>query len=160
MAGRTVAGGRTGAVVTLVVGLLVVVLAVVLTRGSGGASSPSVRATSSASVPSSTTPSGGATDPASGLRWVAESSLDGPTRRTLALIRAGGPFPYPRNDGVVYHNANHVLPREADGYYHEYTVPTPGSSTRGPRRVVTGSQGQLYLTLDHYDTFTRIRPSG
>ena len=61
---------------------------------------------------------------------------------------------------MVYHDANRVLPREPDGYYHEYTVPTPGSSTRGPRRIVTGSAGELYLTLDHYDTFARIRPSG
>lgn len=155
MAQRAVVGGRARAAVSLVVVVLVVLLAVVLTRGGGGdGAAPAARSTASA------TASTGATDPVSGLRWVDESSLDSSIRRTLALIRAGGPFPYPRNDGVVYHNANRVLPREADGYYHEYTVPTPGSSSRGPRRIVTGSDGELYLTVDHYDTFRRIRPSG
>jgi ribonuclease T1 len=74
----------------------------------------------------------------------------------VRLIESGGPFPYPRNDGVVFHNNEHHLPPERDGYYHEYTVPTPGSSDRGARRIVTGASGEFWYTSDHYDTFQRV----
>ena len=77
-------------------------------------------------------------------------------RETLQLIRAGGPFPYPRNDGVTYFNRNGQLPAESRNYYKEYTVITPGSSTRGARRLVVGAGGEIYYTQDHYDTFRRV----
>ena len=69
----------------------------------------------------------------------------------------GGPFPYPRNDGVVFENREGHLPKEPSSYYHEYTVVTPGTQDRGPRRIITGSQGEKYFTADHYDSFQRIR---
>ena len=50
-----------------------------------------------------------------------------------------------------------ILPDEPTGYYHEYTVKTPGSPDRGPRRIVSGADGALYYTGDHYDSFERIR---
>jgi guanyl-specific ribonuclease Sa len=87
---------------------------------------------------------------------VALSSLPPQVAATLRLIKAGGPFPYPRNDGVVFHNAEKLLPAEPDGYYREYTVPTPGSSDRGTRRIVTARDGTYYWTADHYDTFQQI----
>jgi ribonuclease T1 len=41
--------------------------------------------------------------------------------------------------------------------YHEYTVITPGSSTRGARRIVTGQKTQEdYYTADHYVTFKLV----
>ena len=80
----------------------------------------------------------------------------GAIEKTLALIDAGGPFPY-RQDGTVFSNREHLLPAEAHGYYHEYTVPTPGSPDRGARRIVVGSQGEAYYTDDHYRSFWRIR---
>jgi ribonuclease T1 len=76
--------------------------------------------------------------------------------KTLALIDAGGPFPY-RQDGTVFSNREHLLPAEAHGYYHEYTVPTPGSFDRGARRIVMGRAGEAYYTDDHYRSFWRIR---
>jgi len=76
--------------------------------------------------------------------------------QTLALIDAGGPFPY-RQDGTVFSNREHLLPAEAHGYYDEYTVPTPGSADRGARRIVMGNQGEAYYTDDHYRSFWRIR---
>ncbi len=75
---------------------------------------------------------------------------------TLDLIDQGGPFPYPQ-DGTVFQNRESVLPRQSSGYYHEYTVVTPGSPTRGARRIVTGERSQEdYYTSDHYATFDLI----
>ncbi|MEU6667495.1 ribonuclease domain-containing protein [Streptomyces sp. NPDC046727] len=75
---------------------------------------------------------------------------------TLRLIEQGGPFPYSQ-DGIVFQNRESVLPKQSSGYYHEYTVKTPGSSTRGARRIVTGEEYQEdYYTADHYATFDLI----
>jgi ribonuclease T1 len=84
------------------------------------------------------------------------SALPPEAATTVALIRAGGPFPYPHSDGVVFHNAEHRLPAEPDGWYHEYTVPTPHSPDRGARRIVTGRDGRFWYTDDHYESFRRV----
>jgi ribonuclease T1 len=98
----------------------------------------------------------GDTDPTD-LPVVALTSLPQEAQDTVALVDAGGPFPYDR-DGVVFENRERLLPDERSGYYHEYTVPTPGESDRGARRIITGSAGELYWTDDHYRTFERISP--
>jgi ribonuclease T1 len=81
-------------------------------------------------------------------------------RETLALIRAGGPFPYDK-DGTVFGNRERLLPRQSRGYYTEYTVKTPGSRDRGARRIVAGgdprTSGEYWYTDDHYRSFRRIR---
>jgi guanyl-specific ribonuclease Sa len=84
------------------------------------------------------------------------SQLPQQAATTIRLIEQGGPFPYPANDGVVFHNFEHRLPSEPDGYYHEYTVPTPGSPDRGARRIITGANGAFWYTGDHYGTFERV----
>jgi guanyl-specific ribonuclease Sa len=73
---------------------------------------------------------------------------------TLRLIARGGPFPHPQ-DGSVFGNRERRLPGKPRGYYHEYTVDTPGLSHRGTRRIITGGQPPdvYYYTDDHYDTF-------
>jgi guanyl-specific ribonuclease Sa len=80
--------------------------------------------------------------------------------QTLRLIAAGGPFPYQR-DGVVFGNYEHRLPEQTRGYYHEYTVPTPGAHNRGARRVIAGGKPprEFWYTGDHYETFQRIEGS-
>ncbi|WP_435053142.1 ribonuclease domain-containing protein [Kitasatospora phosalacinea] len=84
------------------------------------------------------------------------TALPSQGRDTIRLIDAGGPFPYSQ-DGVVFQNREGVLPAQASGYYHEYTVITPGSSTRGARRIVTGKvYHEDYYTSDHYATFYRV----
>ena len=75
----------------------------------------------------------------------------------LVLIEAGGPFPHDQ-DGTVFQNREGLLPQQPQGYYHEYTVPTPGSPDRGARRLVTGDGGEVYYTSDHYSSFTQIDP--
>src|SRR5919201_6792903 len=72
--------------------------------------------------------------------------------RTLALIDAGGPFPYAR-DGAVFANRERRLPPRERGYYREYTVKTPAIPDRGPRRIIAGRDGDYYYTDDHYRTF-------
>ena len=76
-------------------------------------------------------------------------------RDTLALVQAGGPFPFAR-DGAVFANRERQLPAQRRGYYREYTVKTPGIRGRGPRRLVAGSGGEYYYSDDHYRTFRRI----
>jgi ribonuclease T1 len=91
------------------------------------------------------------------LPSVSLASLPPEARHTVALIEAGGPFPYDR-DGVVFDNREGLLPEEPSGYYREYTVTTPGSTDRGARRIITGSGTEMYWTEDHYQSFERIVP--
>lgn len=114
--------------------------------------SPSASASASAAA---TSASAGRANP-SRLPEVKASQLPREARDTLALIARGGPYPYSR-DGVVYSNFEKILPARPSGYYHEYTVPTPGSSDRGARRIVAGKQGDSYYTDDHYASFRFIR---
>ncbi|HEY9294088.1 MAG TPA: ribonuclease domain-containing protein [Microlunatus sp.] len=101
--------------------------------------------------------SGASVDPVSGLPYLDQDQLPAPARQTIKLIDAGGPYPYDQ-DGEVFGNREGILPKEPDGYYHEYTVPTPGEHDRGARRIVTGDQDTIfYYSDDHYDSFSRIR---
>ena len=92
------------------------------------------------------------------------AALPGEARATLALIKAGGPFPYAR-DGSVFGNREKMLPPHRRGHYREYTVKTPGARDRGARRVVAGAgasgdvrtSGEYYYSDDHYNSFWRIR---
>ncbi|WP_333775196.1 ribonuclease domain-containing protein [Streptomyces sp. IBSBF 3136] len=104
-----------------------------------------------------TAPASGASTPAwaRGTATVQESRLPAEARRTLVLIDRGGPFPYAR-DGIVFGNLERLLPQHARGYYHEYTVPTPGAHDRGARRLVTGRGGEIYYTDDHYNSFRAV----
>ena len=113
--------------------------------------------TASASVPgdSTSTPGTGGTDPVSGLAWVDLAALPPEAADTVDLIDAGGPFPYEEDDGT-FGNFEGILPDQPRGYYREYTVETPGSNDRGARRIVAGSEGELYWTADHYQSFERI----
>jgi ribonuclease T1 len=81
-------------------------------------------------------------------------------REVSAAIRTGGPFRFER-DGVVFGNRERILPDQPRGYYHEYTVPTPGMKSRGARRIVCGgpkrAPSACYYTADHYQSFRRIR---
>lgn len=88
------------------------------------------------------------------------AALPAEAREVLARIHAGGPFRYER-DGVTFGNREHALPARRRGYYHEYTVATPGERTRGARRLVCGGPRKApevcYYTDDHYASFRRIR---
>jgi len=70
-------------------------------------------------------------------------------QNTIALIVKGGPFPYPGRDGSHFGNSFGDLP---GGQYYEYTVPTPGVTHRGARRIVARrTTAQLFFTACHYE---------
>jgi guanyl-specific ribonuclease Sa len=84
-------------------------------------------------------------------------------RNTVEAIQSDGPFRYDQ-DNTVFTNREGYLPSMAKGSYHEYTVVTPGASTRGTRRIITAGDPnrqpsaftKLYYTDDHYDTFWQV----
>ena len=93
-------------------------------------------------------------NPASSAAVTGDAQID----QTIMLIKQGGPFPYPNKDGTSFYNREGRLPAQSKGYYREYTVPTPGVSHRGARRIVTGGNPPTvyYLTVDHYDSFRKL----
>ena len=88
-----------------------------------------------------------------------QTGLPAEAWQTLGLIERGGPFPY-RQDGAVFQNREALLPDKARGYYHEYTVPTPGAGDRGARRIIVGGTppSVWYYTDDHYKSFRPLSP--
>ena len=109
--------------------------------------------TASAAAP----PTAAATAPsAAAVGSICYSVLPPQAHDTLDLIDSGGPFPYDQ-DGTVFQNREALLPSQSTGYYHEYTVITPGSDDRGARRIVTGDKSQEdYYTADHYESFDLV----
>jgi len=79
-------------------------------------------------------------------------------RTTIERITRDGPFEH-LQDGVVFGNYERLLPAQPRGYYHEYTVETPGAQTRGARRIITGGTPSVvfYYTDDHYRSFRRFQ---
>ncbi len=98
--------------------------------------------------------------PAAVLQTVTLTALPAQGRDMMALIEKGGPFKYDK-DGTVFGNREKFLPARQRGYYREYTVRTPGESSRGARRIVCGGQqprapDACFYTDDHYGSFRQI----
>ena len=115
---------------------------------------PGAGAAGAAATPSDAAQLAPAT-PVSGLRTVLVSQLPKQGVDTLRLIVSGGPFPYSK-DGVTFSNREGLLPQHKSGWYHEYTVITPGSSDRGARRIIAGDDGGRFYTDDHYASFREV----
>lgn len=149
--GRRLTVALVGLVVLVVVGWFV------KDADTSGTSTTSPSATNSAPVSAADDP---VTDvpgaQASGLAVEPLSKLPAEAAKTWKLIESNGPFPYPRNDGVTFQNREKRLPAKSSGYYKEYTVPTPGSPDRGARRLVTGSEKEVFYTADHYSSFVVV----
>lgn len=106
--------------------------------------------------PSTTSPATFASLPqVSDLPAVQLDELPPEAIETLSLIAQDGPFPYDR-DGLVFQNREGILPEQPEGYYREYTVPTPGEDDRGARRLVVGSSNEVFYTDDHYESFREL----
>jgi guanyl-specific ribonuclease Sa len=107
-----------------------------------------------------------ANEPASTQQPAAETARSYPAflppeaHDVLERIARGGPFEY-RQDGSVFQNRERRLPAQPRGYYHEYTVATPGSRDRGARRIITGGAPprEYWYTDDHYRSFQRLEVS-
>lgn len=96
----------------------------------------------------------------SGFETISLADLPREGRTTYARILQGGPFTSDK-DGSTFGNRERILPRQARGYYREYTVRTPGARNRGARRIVCGGlQPQVpdacFYTGDHYSSFQQI----
>jgi ribonuclease T1 len=93
------------------------------------------------------------------LATITKAQLPGEAAETLRLIKAGGPFPF-KDDGVLFRNTALLLPDHPRGYYHTYTVRTPGATDRGQRRIVCGGPrkqtSDCYYTDNYYASFKRI----
>ena len=116
--------------------------------GSGGAGSGG---TAGCPAPSPNAP--GASE--SHLPVRALCALPAQAAQVWRTIQSGGRLTYSR-DGIVFNNAERLLPARNRGYYHEYTVPTPGSRDRGARRLITGQSHEVYYTGDHYASFVVV----
>ncbi|CRK55523.1 Guanyl-specific ribonuclease Sa [Alloactinosynnema sp. L-07] len=139
--------GSRKRITAALVGLVVLVLVGWLVRELGsGTAAPGPAPVSGTAVPGA----------ASGLSVRPLSELPAEAAATWRLIQRGGPFPYPRNDGTTFQNREKLLPAKSSGYYREYTVPTPGSPDRGARRLISGSEKELYYTADHYGSFVVV----
>jgi ribonuclease T1 len=94
------------------------------------------------------------------LPEVALADLPKEARNVYVLVGKGGPFPFDR-DGIVFGNREKLLPAKPPGYYHEYTVRTPGVKSRGGRRLICGGTKETpdacFYTEDHYRSFRKIR---
>jgi ribonuclease T1 len=93
------------------------------------------------------------------LGSITKAQLPAEATETMRLIKAGGPFPF-ADDGILFRNTAALLPKHPRGYYHTYTVLTPGSTDRGQRRIVCGGPRKqpvdCYYTDDYYASFKRI----
>lgn len=137
--------------------LVIAVVALVAAMVGGG---PLTAPQEASSLQSTTAEPGSASTPPSvanpsALPTINASQLPREAQQTLALIAKGGPYPYDR-DGVNFGNFEGLLPRKSSGFYKEYTVPTPGESYRGARRIIVGKDTAKYYTADHYDSFKFI----
>jgi guanyl-specific ribonuclease Sa len=132
----------------MVIGLLLAVLALV-----GCQAEPNP-------APPATNP---AAEVADGIPDCAVADLPPEAHEVIEDIEVGGPYEYPRNDGVTFGNREGLLPDEDPGYYREFTVETPGLDHRGERRIVTGGPVERdpehwYYTDDHYESFCEFVP--
>ncbi len=143
-------------------GLVIAVVVLVVAMVGGG--SLTTQSTTPAPGSTAASPAAAVTNPAaaspavdnpSTLPSINASQLPKEARQTLALIAKGGPYPYDR-DGVNFGNFEGLLPKKSGGFYKEYTVPTPGESDRGARRIIVGKDSAKYYIPDHYESLMFI----
>lgn len=142
----------------LAVGAVLVVLLVLTQVFSNRQSDTTVRPEASASASVTASPSRGGT---SGLPVCTDEPAE--VADAVAAVRNNGPYLRPRDDGGIFGNRERLLPRQASGYYREYTVEAPGQRFPGPRRLITGGQAKLgaepevwFYTADHYQSFCEL----
>ena len=149
-------------------GVIVLLAVLALTWWIDGRSEPGTEQAAAPSSSASTllgSPAGTAAD-RSRTQSPTADELPARVRRTLAYVDSGdwpaaANAPGPRG-GDTFRNAERRLPaKSANGKrisYREWDVnPKKRGRGRDAERIVTGSDGSAYYTLDHYDSFTKIR---
>ncbi len=58
--------------------------------------------------------------------------------------------------GDSFGNYEGLLPEAAGRTYYECDINTLGADSRGPERIVYSSDGLIYYTADHYESFTLL----
>lgn len=174
------------AIITVVVAVVALVLTVTLSSrdsDSSASSASSSSVTKSASVqpssarakpgattkaaPSSSEPSNSAPS-SSAAKTTQQASTDAPARVLATLVEIdAGRWPDSANapgtkGGITFRNSEGRLPAVGAGggrvVYQEWDVNAKKNGQgRDAERIVTGNDGSAWYTLDHYDTFVRIR---
>ncbi|WP_228118194.1 ribonuclease domain-containing protein [Rhodococcus erythropolis] len=169
------------AIITVVVAVVALVLAVTLSSRDSDSSASSVAKSSSAqsstvqakpgattkAAPSSSVPSSSAPS-SSAVKTTQQTNSDAPTRVLATLVEIdAGRWPDSANapgtkGGITFRNSEGRLPAVGAGggrvVYQEWDVNAKKNGQgRDAERIVTGNDGSAWYTLDHYDTFVRIR---
>jgi guanyl-specific ribonuclease Sa len=169
------------AIITVVVAVVALVLAVTLSSRDSDGSASSVAKSSSAqsstvqakpgattkAAPSSSVPSSSAPS-SSAVKTTQQTNSDAPTRVLATLVEIdAGRWPDSANapgtkGGITFRNSEGRLPAVGAGggrvVYQEWDVNAKKNGQgRDAERIVTGNDGSAWYTLDHYDTFVRIR---
>jgi guanyl-specific ribonuclease Sa len=171
---KTPSAKTRNAIITVVVAVVALVLAVTLSsRDSDSSASSSSSVTKSSSVqsssiqakPGATTKAGSSSSPAKSTQ---QASSDAPARVLATLVEIdAGRWPDSANapgtkGGITFRNSEGRLPAVGAGggrvVYQEWDVNAKKNGQgRDAERIVTGNDGSAWYTLDHYDTFVRIR---
>ena len=169
------------AIITVVVAVVALVLAVTLSSRDSDSSASSVTKSSSAqsssvqakpgattkAAPSSSAPSSSVPS-SSAVKTTQQTNSDAPARVLATLVEIdAGRWPDSANapgtkGGITFRNSEGRLPAVGAGggrvVYQEWDVNAKKNGQgRDAERIVTGNDGSAWYTLDHYDTFVRIR---
>lgn len=169
------------AIITVVVAVVALVLAVTLSSRDSDSSASSVTKSSSAqsssvqakpgattkAAPSSSAPSSSVPS-SSAVKTTQQTNSDAPARVLATLVEIdAGRWPDSANapgtkGGITFRNSEGRVPAVGAGggrvVYQEWDVnPKKNGQGRDAERIVTGNDGSAWYTLDHYDTFVRIR---
>ncbi|MGO3326241.1 ribonuclease domain-containing protein [Gordonia sp. (in: high G+C Gram-positive bacteria)] len=152
-----------------VLGVIVLLAVVALTWWVDGRNTTD--AEPSAAAPSGVSAAAADSGSSERSRTAGRPSNDVPARvqQTLSYIDAGD-WPDAANapgthGGDAFRNSEGRLPKKTSNgkkiSYQEWDVnPKQRGRGRDAERIVTGSNGSAYFTLDHYETFTAIRGPG
>ncbi|MGV0153912.1 ribonuclease domain-containing protein [Rhodococcus sp. GB-02] len=167
------------AIITVVVAVVALVLAVTLSSHDSDSSassassvtkSSSIQSSSVQAKPGATTkaaPSSSAPS-SSAAKTTQQTNSDAPARVLATLVEIDAKrWPDSANapgtkGGITFRNSEGRLPAVGAGggrvVYQEWDVnPKKNGQGRDAERIVTGNDGSAWYTLDHYDTFVRIR---